>query len=88
MMKDKNRKLFHKLMDLALEKEPESGVEVNVSSLDCTSRVWIFKMKGGKPDGVKAHYTTISGDDSWYKWQGGLPERVSVEEVLEALRNA
>lgn len=86
MVKDK--KLFHKLMDLVLEKEPESGVEVNVSSLDCTSGVWIFKMKGGKPDGVKAHYTPISGDDSWYKWQGDLPERVSVEEVLEALRNA
>ena len=45
-------------------------------------------MKGGKPDGVKAHYTPISGDDGWYKWQGDLPERVSVEEVLEALRNA
>ena len=65
-MKDKNKKLFRKLMDLVLEKEPESGVEENVSSMDCTSGVWIFKMKGGKPDGVKAHYTPISGDDRWY----------------------
>ena len=35
----KDKKLFHKLMDLVLEKEPESGVEVDVSSLDCTSGV-------------------------------------------------
>jgi hypothetical protein len=33
-MKDKNRKLFHKLLDIVLDKEPESGVEINVASMN------------------------------------------------------
>ena len=33
-MKDKNRKLFHKLLDIVLDKEPESVVEINVASMN------------------------------------------------------
>ena len=63
-MKDKNRKLFHKLLDIVLDKEPESGVEVNVSSLDCTSGVWIFKMKD-ENDIVKMNAAILELEPKW-----------------------
>ena len=87
-MKDKNRKLFHKLLDIVLDKEPESGADMNVSSLEYDADVWIMEMVNGKSVGVKAHYSPIPDSNDWYKWVNGLQERVSADDVLEALRNA
>ena len=39
MVKDK--RLFHKLLDIVLDKEPESGADMNVSSLKYTASVWL-----------------------------------------------
>lgn len=84
----KGKKLFHKLLDIVMDKEPESGASMNVSSLEHTAEVWIMEMVNGKCAGVKAHYSPIPDSDDWYKWVNGLPERVSADDVLEALRNA
>ncbi len=86
MVKDK--KLFHKLLDIVLDKEPESGADMNVSSLEYTADVWLMEMVNGKSVGVKVHYTPIPGSDSWNKWENGLCTPVSADDVLEALRNA
>lgn len=85
-MKDKNRKLFHKLLDIVLDKEPESGVEINVASLNSTAEVWFFEVQDNGKFKTKKHYDRYG--DGWRKWANGHTEFVTDEDVLEALRNA
>lgn len=85
MVKDK--KLFHKLLDIVLDKEPESGADMNVSSLKYTASVWLMNVDGGKVIGVKEYYTRV-GDETWVKTKDGKTKIVRDEDVLEALRNA
>ena len=85
-MKDKNRKLFHKLLDIVLDKEPESGVEINVASMNSTAEVWFFEVQDNGPFKTKKHYDRYG--DGWRKWENGHTEFVTDEDVLEALRNA
>lgn len=86
-MKDKNRKLFHKLLDIVLDKEPESGADMNVSSLKYTASVWLMNVDDGKVIGAKEYYTRV-GDETWAKTKDGKTKIVRDEDVLEALRNA
>lgn len=85
MVKDK--KLFHKLLDIVLDKEPESGADMNVSSLKYTASVWLMNVDDGKVIGAKEYYTRV-GDDAWAKTKDGKTKIVHDEDVLEALRNA
>lgn len=85
MVKDK--KLFHKLLDIVLDKEPESGADMNVSSLKYTASVWLMNVDDGKVIGAKEYYTRV-GDDAWAKTKDGKTKIVRDEDVLEALRNA
>lgn len=85
MVKDK--KLFHKLLDIVLDKEPESGADMNVSSLECTASVWLMNVDDGKVIGAKEYYTRV-GDETWAKTKDGKTKIVRDEDVLEALRNA
>lgn len=84
----KGKKLFHKLLDIVMDKEPESGASMDVSSLEHTAEVWIMEMVNGKCAGVKAHYSPVLGSDNWNKWENGTCTPVSADAVLEALRNA
>ena len=89
-MKDKNKKLFHNLLDLVLEKrdsEEGAGIDMNVSTLGYTASVWLMNVEDGKITGAKEYYTRI-GDEAWAKTKGGKTEIVRDEDVLEALRNA
>lgn len=89
-MKDKNKKLFHSLLDLVLEKqdsEVDAGIDMNVSTLGCTASVWLMNVDDGKVIGAKEYYTRI-GDEAWAKTKDGKTEIVRDEDVLEALRNA
>ena len=83
----KDRKLFHKLLDIVLDKEPESGADMNVSSLKYTASVWLMNVDDGKVIGVKEYYTRV-GDETWAKTKDGKMKIVRDEDVLEALRNA
>ena len=50
-MKDKNRKLFHSLLDRVLEKqdsEADTGIDMNVSTLGCTASVWLMNVEDKK----------------------------------------
>lgn len=85
MVKDK--KLFHKLLDIVLDKEPESGADMNVSSLKYTASVWLMNVDDGKVIGAKEYYTRV-GDEAWAKTKDGKTKIVHDEDVLEALRNA
>lgn len=88
-MKDKNRKLFHSLLDLVLEKQDDevhASVDMSVSSLGCTAEVWLMNVDGKKVR-TKEYYTSL-GDDTWVKTKDGKTEIVREEDVLEALRNA
>ena len=85
MVKDK--KLFHKLLDIVLDKEPESGADMNVSSLKYTASVWLMNVDDGKVIGAKEYYTRV-GDETWAKTKDGKTKIVRDEAVLEALRNA
>lgn len=85
MVKDK--KLFHKLLDIVLGKEPESGADMNVSSLKYTASVWLMNVDDGKVIGAKEYYTRV-GDEAWAKTKDGKTKIVHDEDVLEALRNA
>lgn len=85
MVKDK--RLFHKLLDIVLDKEPESGADMNVSSLKYTASVWLMNVDDGKVIGAKEYYTRV-GDDAWAKTKDGKTKIVRDEDVLEALRNA
>lgn len=85
MVKDK--KLFHKLLDIVLDKEPESGADMNVSSLKYTASVWLMNVDDGKVIGAKEYYTRV-GDETWAKTKDGKTKIVRDEDVLEALRNA
>lgn len=87
-MKDKNKKLFHSLLDLVLEKQDgEVHVSVDmISSLGCTDEVWLMNVDGKKVR-TKEYYTRI-GDDTWVKTKDEKSEIVRDEDVLEALRNA
>ena len=85
MVKDK--KLFHKLLDIVLDKEPESGADMNVSSLKYTASVWLMNVDDGKVIGAKEYYTRV-GDEAWVKTKDGKTKIVHDEDVLEALRNA
>lgn len=89
-MKDKNRKLFHSLLDRVLEKqdsEADTGIDMNVSTLGCTASVWLMNVDDGKVIGAKEYYTR-SGDETWAKTKDGKTKLVRDEDVLEALRNA
>lgn len=89
-MKDKNRKLFHSLLDRVLEKqdsEADTGIDMNVSTLGCTASVWLMNVDDGKVIGAKEYYTR-TGDGLWVKTKDGKTEIVCDEDVLEALRNA
>lgn len=83
----KNKKLFHKLLDIVLNKEPESGADMNVSSLKYTASVWLMNVDDGKVIGAKEYYTRV-GDEAWAKTKDGKTKIVHDEDVLEALRNA
>lgn len=85
MVKDK--KLFHKLLDIVLDKEPESGADMNVSSLKYTASVWLMNVDDGKVIGAKEYYIRV-GDETWAKTKDGKTKIVRDEDVLEALRNA
>lgn len=85
MVKDK--KLFHKLLDIVLDKDPESGADMNVSSLKYTASVWLMNVDDGKVIGAKEYYTRV-GDETWAKTKDGKTKIVRDEDVLEALRNA
>ena len=85
MVKDK--RLFHKLLDIVLDKEPESGADMNVSSLKYTASVWLMNIEGGKITGAKEYYTR-TGDGLWVRTKDGKTEIMCDEDVLEALRNA
>ena len=85
-----NKKLFHNLLDLVLDKqdsEADTGIEMNVSTLGCTASVWLMNVDNGKVVGAKEHYTRVS-DEAWAKTKDGKTEIVRDEDVLEALRNA
>lgn len=89
-MKDKNKKLFHSLLDLVLDKqdgEVNAGIDMNVSTLGYTASVWLMNVEDGKITGAKEYYTRI-GDEAWAKTKDGKTEIVRDEDVLEALRNA
>ena len=89
-MKDKNKKLFHSLLDLVLEKqdsEADTGIDMNVSTLGCTASVWLMNVEDKKITGAKEYYTRI-GDEAWAKTKDGKTEIVHDEDVFEALRNA
>ena len=86
----KDKKLFHSLLDLVLEKqdsEPGTGIDMNVSTLGCTASVWLMNVDDGKVIGAKEYYTRI-GDEAWAKTKDGKTEIVRDEDVWEALRNA
>lgn len=86
----KDKKLFHSLLDLVLEKqdsEVNAGIDMNVSTLGCTASVWLMNVDDGKITGAKEYYTRI-GDEAWAKTKDGKTEIVRDEDVLEALRNA
>ena len=85
-MKVKNRKRFHKLLDIVLDKEPESGVEINVASLNSTAEVWFFEVQDNGKIKTEKHYDRYG--DGWRKWENGHTEFVTDEDVLEAMRNA
>ena len=86
----KDKKLFHSLLDLVLEKqdsEADTGIDMNVSTLGCTASVWLMNVDDDKVIRAKEHYTRI-GDEAWAKTKDGKTEIVHDEDVLEALRNA
>ena len=89
-MKDKNKKLFHSLLDLVLGKqgsEVVASIDMNVSTLGCTASVWLMNVDDGKVIGAKEYYTRI-GDEAWAETKDGNTEIVRDEDVWEALRNA
>lgn len=89
-MKDKNKKLFHALLDLVLEKqdsEADTGIDMNVSTLGYTASVWLMNIEGGMITGAKEYYTR-TGDGLWVRTKDGKTEIMCDEDVLEALRNA
>lgn len=89
-MKDKNKKLFHNLLDLVLNKQESEvnvGIDMNVSTLGYTASVWLMNVEDKKITGAKEYYTRI-GDEAWAKTKDGKTEIVRNEDVLEALRNA
>lgn len=83
----KSKKLLHELLDLLLDKEPETPVVMEVSALNCTAEVWFYDVH---PDGeikTKASYHRMG--DRWEKWDENCHVTdVSDADVLEALRNA
>lgn len=86
----KDKKLFHSLLDLVLEKqdsEADTGIDMNVSTLGCTASVWLMNVEDKKITGAKEYYTR-TGDGLWAKTKDGKTEIVRDEDVLEALRNA
>ena len=86
----KDKKLFRKLMDLVLEKqdrEANTGIDMNISTLGCTASVWLMNVDDGKVIGEKEYYTRV-GDETWAKTKDGKTKIVRDEDVLEALRNA
>lgn len=83
----KDKKLFHKLMDLVLEKEPETPVMMNISALTCTAEVWFFEVVNGDELKTKECYRRSNG--YWEKWdKDNRVTFASEKQVLEALRNA
>lgn len=89
-MKDKNKKLFHSLLDLVLGKqgsEVAASIDMNVSTLGCTASVWLMNVEDGKITGAKEYYTR-TGDGLWVRTKDGKTEIMCDEDVLEALRNA
>ena len=89
-MKDKNKKLFHSLLDLVLEKqdsEADTGIDMDVSTLGCTASVWLMNVDDGKVIGAKEYYTRTC-DGLWVKTKDGKTEIARDEDVFEALRNA
>lgn len=89
-MKDKNKNLFHSLLDLVLGKqgsEVVASIGMNVSTRGCTASVWLMNIEGGKITGAKEYYTR-TGDGLWVRTKDGKTEIMCDEDVLEALRNA
>lgn len=84
---EKDKKLFHKLLDLVLEKEQGTPVTMNVSSLTETAEVWFFEVKNGNEFKMKECYRRCNGH--WQKWdEDNRVTYASEAQVLEALRNA
>lgn len=86
----KDKKLFHSLLDLVLEKqdsEVNASIDMNVSTLGYTASVWLMNVDDGKVIGAKEYYTRV-GDETWAKTKDGKTKIVRDEDVLEALRNA
>lgn len=84
---EKDKKLFHKLLDLALEKKEGTPVTMNVSSLTETAEVWFFEVTNGNEFKTKECYRRCNG--CWEKWdKDNRVTYASEEQVLEALRNA
>ena len=86
----KDKKLFHSLLDLVLEKqdsEVNASIDMNVSTLVCTASVWLMNVEDKKITGAKEYYTRV-GDETWAKTKDGKTKIVRDEDVLEALRNA
>lgn len=86
----KDKKLFHSLLDLVLERqdsEVDAGIDMNVSILGYTASVWLMNVEDKKITGAKEYYTRTS-DGLWVKTKDGKTETVRDDDVLEALRNA
>ena len=52
----KDKKLFHSLLDLVLEKqdsEVNASIDMNVSTLGCTAAVWLMNVEDKKITGAK-----------------------------------
>ena len=80
-------KFLHQLMDMVLDKEPETPVMMNVSSLAETAEVWFFEVTNDDEFHMKECYRRYGG--YWEKWdKDNRVTRASEEQVLEALRNA
>lgn len=80
-------KFLHQLMDMVLDKEPETPVTMNVSSLTETAEVWFFEVTNGNEFKTKECYRRCNG--CWEKWdKDNRVTCASEKQVLEALRNA
>ena len=83
----KSKKLLHELLDLVLDKKPETPVAMNISALSCTTGVWLYEVR---PDGeIKTKESYHYQNGYWDKWdKDNRVTYASEEQVLEALRNA
>ena len=79
--------VLHQMIDLVLEKEPESGVTITVSAIGSGISVWIMEVDGENIVGTEKHYT-LSKDDDWLEWTDEYIKRVRTKDVVGAIRDA